>query len=169
MVVVSRILGYKSAGAPTIIAGETAGQQQELLRPASIQLTEAIKTNDALFMVEEQNLFIDEVRDTKRWLGVFESLQWEENGVEVAGTMRDWVLEGLEHIHGLIDLPDGPLGWSSDPHVFAICSQVLLAARTLERMELAGSHLEGVLVKFRASIATNKNHFSGLLEEMISR
>ena len=38
------------------------------------QLQEAMKFDNSLFVIEEQNLFVDEVRETQRWTSLYESL-----------------------------------------------------------------------------------------------
>lgn len=41
------------------------------------QLSEALRVDESLFAVEEQNLFVDEVRETGRWAETFRGLPWD--------------------------------------------------------------------------------------------
>ena len=96
------------------------------------QLDQAMKFDDSLFVIEEQNLFIDEVRETQRWVAVFESLDWSVEDEVLVG-LTGWVQEGLGQMHSLVDVEDGPLGYASKPEVFAILSRITQGAATLLR------------------------------------
>ena len=100
------------------------------LVPAEIQLQKAMEFDDSLFAIEEQNLFIDELRETRRWCGVFTALQHDHGDASIK-ELQKWVEGGLRYWIQLSDRHDGPLGWTSDQHVFAICVRIVLCARTL--------------------------------------
>lgn len=101
------------------------------------QFSEALKVDESLFAVEEQNLFIDEVRETERWAVVFRDLPWDfdelENGKRVLimdsslSELRKWTVEALRVLAAEIEArrDDGPLGWVSNPAAFALCHRVL--------------------------------------------
>lgn len=123
------------------------GQQQQQayspgevrLTPAESQLREALQFDDSLFVTEEQNLFVDEVRDTTRWRRAFERMRWNTAGEEPSfRCLREWVMGGLRCLIGLAQREeegeDGPLGWTSDQHVFAVCARVLLCAVAIARV-----------------------------------
>ncbi|UKZ80740.1 hypothetical protein TrVFT333_008504 [Trichoderma virens FT-333] len=100
------------------------------------QLDAALRSDDSLFAVEEQNLFIDEVREANRWAFVFQSLEWDEKAPEdsrILGKLDEWICDGLAQMQLLIKQEDGPLGWASNPHVFAIGTSILRGAVTLKR------------------------------------
>ncbi|EHK24695.1 uncharacterized protein TRIVIDRAFT_61472 [Trichoderma virens Gv29-8] len=100
------------------------------------QLDAALRSDDSLFAVEEQNLFIDEVREANRWASVFQSLEWDEKRPEdgrILGKLDEWICDGLAQMQLLIKQEDGPLGWASNPHVFAIGTSILRGAVTLKR------------------------------------
>ena len=41
--------------------------------------------------------------------------------------LRKWVVEGLGYIVQLAGMAtDGPLGWTTDQHVFAVCARVVM-------------------------------------------
>jgi hypothetical protein len=121
------------------------------LVPAEEQLRRAMDFDDSLFAAEEQNLFIDEVRDTARWRGAFEGLSLGLSGGEASlvGGLKTWVLDGLRCLIGLAETEDGPLGWTSDQHVFAVCARVLLCAVAIGRTG-QDSGIVGLLREFRA-------------------
>lgn len=95
------------------------------LTPADDLVKEALNFDDSLFAAEEQNLFIDEIRETSRWS---RALTAQNEG------LKSWVEQGLDSLLRLVDEKkgtddeDGPLGWMSDQHVFAICARVVLCA-----------------------------------------
>jgi hypothetical protein len=107
----------------------------ELLR-AEDQLLHAMKEDDSLFVEEEQNLFLDEIREGKVWCQVFESVSndhlKEEEVAKAWGkpkrSLEAWALEGLKALIDFLQKDDGPLGWASKPSVFAICMRIILSA-----------------------------------------
>lgn len=115
---------------------------RRVLFTAEEQFKKALKDDDSLFVEEEHNLFVDEVRETELWCGMF-----EKKGLRnpVAYTKRiwgmpdtilaEWVLHGLESLNRLLDKEDGPLGWSSRPAVFAVCMRILLSANSILRRQ----------------------------------
>jgi hypothetical protein len=119
------------------------GQSQ--LSSADEQFKKALKDDDSLFVEEEHNLFVDEIRETELWCRMFEEKSLLRN--PVAYTKRlwgmpdiilaGWVLQGLEYLNRLLDKEDGPAGWSSKPAVFAICMRILLSANSLLRRQEA--------------------------------
>ena len=110
-----------------------------LLEPPGPQFTKALRDNDSLFVEEEQNLFIDEVREANLWSNAFEEIDlnscpdtdintvWEQPFAALVA----WVKEGLSTMTGLLGKEDGPLGWASRPTVFAVCMRVLLSAKAI--------------------------------------
>jgi hypothetical protein len=105
------------------------------LHSAEDQLSAAMKQDDALFVEEEQNLFIDEVREVKLWCKILSKLLLESNMEDhlqiQIHTLADWVQTGLGKLNELAREIDGPLGWTSSPKMFAVCTRILLAAKTL--------------------------------------
>jgi hypothetical protein len=117
---------------------------------------EALEVDESLFAVEEQNLFIDEVRETQRWAHVFMALPRDYDPTEgdgaVAGkvlimdssldALKGWTEKALDALVGLVGLDDGPLGWASRADAFALCHRVLVCGKVMA--ELLGG--EGVLI-----------------------
>ncbi|KAI1128044.1 putative death-receptor fusion protein-domain-containing protein [Nemania abortiva] len=110
---------------------------------AEIQLAEAMRFDDSLFVVEEHNQYIDEVREAKRWADVFLSADLsaarpaQDN---VTKALAEWTLAGLRTLARIAQSEsaadgDGPLGWTSKPQVFAICARVLICASTLAKLK----------------------------------
>ncbi|KAI1417846.1 hypothetical protein F5Y13DRAFT_201368 [Hypoxylon sp. FL1857] len=114
--------------------------------PAEAQLAEAMRFDDSLFVVEEQNLYVDEVRETRRWRDVFSSLPPlpssqtpSQSSPSAEATLSQWTLAGLQTLTCLVktERGDGPLGWTSKPEVFAICARILVSSSAL-----AANHAE---------------------------
>ncbi|KAK4163458.1 thyroid adenoma-associated protein [Cladorrhinum sp. PSN259] len=123
------------------------------LTPAEESLKNALDFDDSLFAAEDQNLFIDEIRETIRWRRAFASV---DEGLKV------WVEQGLETLLRLLEEKgnDGPLGWTSDQHVFAVFARVVLCAvavvkvggdekvkEMLQRLQKSGGRVHGSLLE----------------------
>lgn len=94
-----------------------------------LALAKAMVPDNALFAEEEQNLYIDEMREARLWCGVFaraEGYSWDR----VTAKLVLWTVKSMRAIIEIEDR-DGPLGWMSKPKVFAICARVVVAARML--------------------------------------
>jgi hypothetical protein len=111
------------------------------LVPAEEQLRRALDFDDSLFAAEDQNLFIDEVRETARWRRALLRLPSRDGSGDDAdadamtdesplGCLRAWAAAGLKCLIGLAagKEEDGPLGWTSDQHVFAVCARIVMCA-----------------------------------------
>ncbi|RCI10101.1 hypothetical protein L249_8411 [Ophiocordyceps polyrhachis-furcata BCC 54312] len=154
--VADRIVGHKAT--TTIIKedGSTTGW-----KPAS-QLLQTAKEEEekfSLFATEKQNLYFEEIRETKSWLPFLplllplrhhhhtqsqhtQSSHPEEDDddddddddepSDALERLTGWLIEGLPHLGQMGQ--DGPLGWSSKPRVFAICSRLILASVALIRL-----------------------------------
>lgn len=105
---------------------------------AGTQLERAMRPDDALFAVEEQNLYFDELVEACRWRDVFSSLVPNPltSSPEVVATLKDWTLAGLEAVKRLAGANphDGALGWTSKPDVFAICGWILTCGAALAKV-----------------------------------
>ncbi|KAI0145897.1 hypothetical protein F4776DRAFT_382398 [Hypoxylon sp. NC0597] len=105
--------------------------------PAEAQLAEAMRFDDSLFVVEEQNLYVDEVREARRWRDVFSSLPPlptpSSSSPSAETTLAHWTLAGLRTLTHIVRVEgrDGPLGWTSKPEVFAICARILISGSAL--------------------------------------
>ncbi|TRX91324.1 hypothetical protein FHL15_007746 [Xylaria flabelliformis] len=110
--------------------------------PAKAQLTEAMRFDDSLFVIEEHNQYIDEVREAKRWTDVFTALDFRTGDARgyAVRALAEWTLAGLRALTEITQSEaavagDGPLGWTSKPQVFAICARILICASTLANLE----------------------------------
>jgi hypothetical protein len=131
--------------------------------PAQTQLENSMRVDDSLFVVEEQNLFVDEVREAKRWAAVLASLR-EVDGT-TAAALKTWTNGGLRALVKVAaERDDGPMGWTSSPAAFAVCTRIILAAVVLVKRHLA-PEFEAVLDKLREMGRRRK--VSGLLLEML--
>lgn len=95
------------------------------------QLTLAMQEDETLFVEEEQNLFSDEIRETRVWAEILLSAQ-DPSWKPVLKILSSWVIEGFKFMRSRINLQDdGPGGWTSNPKVFEICMRVILTGNAL--------------------------------------
>ena len=169
----NRLLGWltstfsNSAVFKSIIATRLAGGKDTgtVWQPAEEQLSAALKVDDSLFVVEEQNLFIDEIREAKRWVSVYEAVGWDTSDSTLE-RLDAWLCGGLARLQRLLEHDDGPLGWASNPQVFAICSLLILCSVSMTSKGHASSHLQGILRQVKETLDANQDkHTSGLLVE----
>lgn len=132
--------------------------------PGEAQLERALDFDDSLFATEEQNLFVDEVRETERWVcaGLVEGGE-----DEAVGELVRWVEGGLRGVLKVAGgREDGPLGWTADQHVFAVVARVMLCAAVVEGTERGrGAGIGGLLEEWRGVAGGKRVH--GALLEMV--
>lgn len=134
--------------------------------PAEDELAAALRFDDSLFVVEEQNLFVDEVRETERWAGVLEGLAWDAAADdETLGRLDGWIRGGVVRLGRLVEQEDGPLGWASDPHVFAICTRLVRGSLAMMAKHLASPALREATLRAREALRSHDAHVSRLLIE----
>lgn len=160
-------------------AATTHQMRPRIWEPAKAQLDRVLHFDDSLFAVEEQNLFVDEVRETNRWVDVFQRLQWgRSTEMDARGEDEDedsvlikqlvtWVRDGLLYLGALAgEKKDGPLGWASDPAVFAICTRLVRVSVALSANSATNQDdLERAMSVARDAMASDSGSVSGLLTE----
>ena len=156
-----RIVASRIAGASSTAAAPAAEW-----RSADAQLRAALEVDDSLFAVEEQNLFVDEVREAERWLAALRVLDWDPAD-ECLASLDRWVAGGLRRIAQLMDQEDGPLGWASKPAVFAICARVIHCAVALAG-DRGSEQLRGALADARTKAEACTTHLSGFIIEALT-
>lgn len=118
-------------------AGRLVGHQLESdneWTSAETQLARALRFDDSLFVVEEQNLYVDEVREAIRWRDAFfSSTPSSTSSSQHQEALAAWTAAGLRTLSKIADdhADDGVLGWTSKPEVFAICARIAVAAAAL--------------------------------------
>jgi hypothetical protein len=147
-IVVGRMVGHSSVVSPSE-TGSHFPEATDPWQPFAAQLKSALAIEDALFAVEEQNLYVDPVRETERWAEVFVAL-FENRASTLAikdtagdeaavgrevNALQDWIMAGLHELLTVIEArpDDGPLGWTSKARVFALCARLLVSGRALVR------------------------------------
>ncbi|PNY24798.1 Uncharacterized protein TCAP_05260 [Tolypocladium capitatum] len=130
--------------------------------PAEDGLAKAMEVDDSLFAVEEQNLFIDEVREAKRWVGVFESLGWD-GGDETLARLDSWIKGGIVQLGKLAEREDGPLGWASNPQVFAICTLLVRGSAAMAKQQGATPGLREAIARTKEALRSRNAGVSRLL------
>ena len=90
------------------------------------------KAEYALFKEEKQNLYIDDVRETRMWAKVAMHVSSSAVREALLSDFTEWTVEGIA---ALVDRfkfsTDGPLGWSSEENAFLLGLQVVHAAEVL--------------------------------------
>lgn len=152
-IIADRLVGYFGVQATKLEGWESA----------EVELAWALEFDDSLFVVEENNLFIDEVRETKRWVEVFESLEWDEKD-EYLDKLASWVQGGIAQVARLAELEDGPLGWASNPTAFAICTRIIRCSVALGG-KLKHSELEQGVALAKEALRSRSTRVSKLLTE----
>ncbi|KAI0887401.1 putative death-receptor fusion protein-domain-containing protein [Annulohypoxylon maeteangense] len=130
--VACRMIGYTSNDAP----GNDGAVSLSNWIPATTQISEAMRFDDSLFVIEEPNLYIDEVREARRWSEVYSSLPPSPSPSSlVEATLSSWILSGLQTLVDLAEREgrDGPLGPMSKPEVFAISARILVGGVALAK------------------------------------
>ncbi|KAK1987233.1 putative death-receptor fusion protein-domain-containing protein [Colletotrichum cereale] len=174
---------YRDAPAfHALMASRLAGHSgEDAWEPAEAQLATALRFDDSLFAVEEQNLFVDEVRESTRWAAALEDVfstsppsATSSSSSSAAATtvaLAQWTSSGLDALLGLVSpdrgdaAVDGPLGWASDPQVYAVCARVLVCAAALSRTGAASAEpLRSKLEQFRG--AGRRGMLHGLLLDL---
>ncbi|KAK6207536.1 HEAT repeat protein [Colletotrichum tabaci] len=153
------------------LTGHAAPDGPDVWEPAGAQLAKALRFDDSLFAIEEQNLFIDEVRESNRWAAVLEDIFSPSSPASSSSStaLTEWTSAGLDSLLNITSpadrdtaADDGPLGWASDPEVYAVCARILLCATALARAGAAGSELlRSKLERFRS--AGQRARLHGLL------
>ncbi|KAL1891138.1 hypothetical protein Cpir12675_005073 [Ceratocystis pirilliformis] len=160
--VLARMTGYMPWSVDSFVAS-ASNTTMEGESGAVIQLKTSLTPNNALFAVEEKNLFIDEIRETQRWRQVFAALAWTDDEAEVR-MLTKWTAKGLDLlVQTARDNFDGPIGWASKPAVFAVAARILVAARELMNKGL-GIDIEAKMTLFEETAKASS--VSGLLLEM---
>ncbi|OLN81632.1 hypothetical protein CCHL11_05577 [Colletotrichum chlorophyti] len=164
-----RLLSHITTSAPPATLFPILSARLTGSLPAETQLAAALRFDDSLFVIEEQNLFIDEVREATRYAAALEQILRRDEPVAAADSLTAWTASGLAALLTLAasetHADDGPLGWTSKPDVYAVCARIILCATALARTDAAGSDtLKEKLQQLKA--VGEKARFHSLLLEM---
>jgi hypothetical protein len=101
------------------------------------QLQSFEKAEYALFAEEKQNLYVDDVRETRIWAQVAMQLSPSAARKDALINLAMWTVDGLEMLTRKIERTkiEGPLGWSSEENAFLLGLQVVHATDVLLRFE----------------------------------
>ncbi|KAI3337391.1 hypothetical protein HD806DRAFT_543046 [Xylariaceae sp. AK1471] len=145
--ITGRMVGHNFGSTSFVTTHRTEGGVAEVdgLDWVSVktQLEDAMRFDDSLFIIEEHNQSIDEVREARRWTDVFlssGSSRTKDGGANAIKALAEWTLAGLRTLTQIAQSEsattgDGPLGWTSKPQVFAICARILICASALVELE----------------------------------
>ncbi|PHH63239.1 hypothetical protein CDD81_6191 [Ophiocordyceps australis] len=131
------------------------------------QLASALRSDDALFVVEERNLFVDAVRETNRWALAFEALDWPLANSHALQRLQEWLVDGIAYFAELVaQRHDGPLGWTSSPHVFALCTRLMRASSALQAKKVSSTALDEAVMRARGALERRDARVSRLLTDV---
>lgn len=149
----------RMAGCSTVTT-HLDGHEQHWTSPEE-QFEQTLQFNHSLFVIEEQNLYIDEVREAGRWTALFSTLPYADGEASLA-SLRAWTQQGMDKLVALAAAvaDDGPLGWTSKPATFALCSTVVQCAAALARSgaDQDQDNMERRLGALRAAGQTSRLH-----------
>lgn len=130
------------------------------------RLLSATAENIALFVIEKQNLFIDQYREAILWSQALKRLSAKAISEATASALSTWTCDGLTLLSEKVRVElDGPLGWVSKPEVFVFGMQVFCAADVLlnwrartTKVQVEGKVARGMLVRLLADGKKNEVH-----------
>jgi hypothetical protein len=104
----------------------------------------ALNVDNTLFVKEDQNLYIDEVREVRFWGDIFlrvffhDNVRKEDNhltGFDKAPILAliSWTVDAVKALN-TIDHQDGVLGWSSKPPAYSACMRTIICASALSEL-----------------------------------
>ncbi|KAL8686368.1 MAG: hypothetical protein Q9218_007155 [Villophora microphyllina] len=129
-------------------------------------LLESLTQEDTtLFVEEKQNLYIDEAQEAGTWQKVLLSIDRSAIKIDILQQLNQWTIEGIEALtrNAEENEPDGPLGWTSKPGIFALGVRVLLAAEALIHLSRDKSlGIDGEKVQDRLSSLSGSGRMSFL-------
>jgi hypothetical protein len=106
------------------------------------QLQSFDKVEYALFAEEKQNLYIDDVRETRIWAKVAMHMSASVVQEPVVTRLAEWTVDGLGALKSTFEISiDGPLGWSTHDSAFLLGLQVVHAAEVLLQLTEQGVSL----------------------------
>lgn len=119
-------------GCPSI--GERTDTTRFTQLPSPKTVLEALRRDDnALFVEEKQNLYIDEAREAELWQAVLISLDRMVWNADALQHLHSWAVKGVDAlIEAAQGEEDGPLGWTSKPDVYVLGVRILLAAEAAQ-------------------------------------
>ena len=111
------------------------GSIPELLVPAKILLEDSMKDETSLFAEERQNMYIDIVQEVESWAHLIYALDSKAvSGCMALSSVQEWAIDGLAALAAAGErCVDGPLGWTSNPQVFALGVRIFLSIGVINR------------------------------------
>lgn len=114
------------------------------------QLQSFEKAEYALFAEEKQNLYIDDVRETRIWSKVARHMSSSAVQAAALADLSNWTVAGLEVLKAKFEKDnDGPLGWSSNEDAFLLGLKVVHATEVSLQLSERGlvSQEESIVLK----------------------
>jgi hypothetical protein len=118
------------------------GVSSQDVKSVEQQLQSFDKAEYALFAEEKQNLYIDDVRETRIWAKVAMHVSPSVVQESTVASSAKWTVDGLVALKSKFDVSiDGPLGWSTNDNAFLLGLQVVHAAEVLLQLTEQGVSL----------------------------
>jgi hypothetical protein len=149
------------------MTGSLCSLEPPFLAPkVSKALDLALKEDTSLFVIEKQNLFVDEVRETILWSQVLKGLSMKTVSKNIADSLSEWTTDGLGTlIKKAEEAEDWSLGWCSKSEVFIVFMRILCASEVLmcwrlktKKVGVKGTEIRGLLIKLLAAGLRNGLH-----------
>lgn len=158
-------------GGGAALRAEAAARLAGRWTPAEDQLRAALRVDNALFAVEERNLFVDEAREARRWARLLACLpraaaaaDEDDDSSSSFARLACWLRAGLDALARLAGRRDGPLGWASSPRVFAVASRLVVGSVAVAG-RVADPALADAMMRAGDTLRSPHAHVSRLLME----
>lgn len=104
------------------------------LRSVRNMLQEARQQDTALFVEEKANLYVDPVKEAKDWANALAELSPCSFEPCLVSEVAAWSIDGLSALIEIAESrEDGPLGWTSEPDVYALGMKIILTGKVCIR------------------------------------
>ncbi|KAK9334172.1 putative death-receptor fusion protein-domain-containing protein [Lipomyces starkeyi] len=119
------------------------------------QLEDAFTPDLSLFVVEKQNLYINEVQDAELWAEIVMQLFGKARNSDTKETslkrLAEWEASAVKLLQKAINLhgDDGPFGWTSNAEVFGFGRRVIEVYRMLKQCKSVPVDIEAAYNELR--------------------
>ncbi|KAK9429678.1 putative death-receptor fusion protein-domain-containing protein [Lipomyces doorenjongii] len=119
------------------------------------QIEDAFTPDLSLFVVEKQNLYINEVQDAELWAEMIMQLFGKAGDSDTKETslkrLTEWEASALKLLLKAINLHgnDGPFGWTSNAEVFGFGRRIIEVYRMLKRCKSVRVEIEAAFNELR--------------------
>ena len=107
-------------------------------------LLETKRFNDDTFVVEKQNLYIDEIQETQRWTDLMERLRPDNQMSFIAADTITWIHKGLNALYDQVCTPmaSGPVDWITQKDATILIIRISQAVKMQARWHYNKVHVD---------------------------